>query len=80
MMSEYIQAAYNKYEHDYLERTDDQLQEKLDTLTKSREYGVGARRKQIEREMSMIAFELAERYRERKNEQIEQCWSEHVVV
>lgn len=75
---EFTQGAYNPYDHDYIERTDDKLQEQLETLAKSREYAAsGERREQIQREMGMIAFELAVRYRERKFSEMDQCWAEY---
>ena len=77
-MSDFIQGGYNKYEHDFTERTDEQLQEKLADLNNTRSYASsGARREQIDKTMTHIAFELSERLRESKNESIEQAWQEY---
>ena len=76
-MSEFVQASYNKYEHDYVERTDESLQERLSVLAVTREYGVGQRREQIEREMGLIAFEMSERLREQREQEISEAWSQY---
>ena len=78
-MNDFEQAAYNKYEHDFTERTDEQLQTRLNELHENnRQIGyTGERLKQVTNEMSHIAFELSERIREQKKEEIEEAWSEH---
>lgn len=79
MDSSFIQAGYNKYEHDFVERTDRQLQERLDLLHDNiRHIGyTGLRLTQVTNEVNNIAFELSERYRTAKNEQIEEAWTEY---
>lgn len=75
--SDFEQGGYNKYEHNFSERSNEQLQERLAMLAEHQQWHVGERRTQVEHEMSKIAFELAERLRVAKNEQIEQAWGQH---
>lgn len=79
-MKDFIRGSYNKFEHDFTERPEEQLQTRLVALSQSREYTLGSRRAQIEREMTNIAFELAERERDRRELDIETAWHEYEEV
>ena len=77
-MTEFIQGGYNKHDHNHAEWTDDQLQDKLNHLHEIRSVAsYGERRGQIDREMGMIAFEMSERLREARKEDIEAAWKYH---
>lgn len=76
MRGDFIEGAYNKYEHDYLERSDEKLQEQAALYSEIRRYSdFGPRREQLDRILGFIAFELSERFRERKNQQIDEAWA-----
>lgn len=78
MRSDFVEGAYNKYEHDYLERPDELLQEQISTLAEIRKYSdTGPRREQIDRIMGHIAFELAERLRESREQEIDAAWADY---
>lgn len=78
---EYIQASYNVHEHNHTEQTAERMNLRLEQLAGlNQAWQSDTRRAQIQREMSIIAFELSERFREAKNEQIEQAWGEHAVA
>lgn len=80
-MMEYIQASYNVHEHNHTEKDEGQLNARLEQLAGlNQDWQSAGRRAQVQREMSIIAFECAERQREAKNQQIEEAWSEHAVV
>lgn len=67
-------------ENNYIEWSDDKLQDRLNELhenNRSIQY-TGERKNQVEREMTNIAFEMSERIRERRNEEIEEAWNERV--
>jgi len=78
-MTEFIQGAYNKHEHNHIEWTDEQLQNRLDQLYENNRLVsyVGERKAQVTREMGIIAFEMAERLRERKDQSIDEAWREY---
>jgi len=78
-MSEFVQAAYNVHEHDYLQRTDEALQERLAQLhINIRNIGyTGLRLAQVRSEVNHISFELSERFRESKQQDVEMAWSEN---
>lgn len=71
--------AYNSREHDFIERTDEQLQERLSELhvNYSNIGYVGLRLTQILNEINQISFEMAERMRFQKEQDIEEAWSLH---
>lgn len=74
-MSELGSVPYNEHEHDFVNRSTEDLQEEISRLAISREFAAGGpRREQIERTMTNIAFELAERIRESKDIEIEEAW------
>lgn len=80
-MTEFIQGAYNKYEHDFIERPTEALQERLAELhINTRNIGyTGLRAAQVASEISHISFELSERFRESKAEEIQEAWALHGV-
>ena len=80
-METFEQANYNVNEHNFTERSDDQLQDRLNELHENnRIIGYrGERQGQVVGEMTLIAFEMAERLRTALNQQIEEAWSEHYV-
>lgn len=66
-----------KAEHDHVERTDEQLQSRLSELhINNKNIGyTGERLIQVQREMGLIAFELSERQREKKMQEIAEAWA-----
>ena len=74
-----MMEIYNVHEHNHIEWSDDRLQNRLNELHENnRQIGyTGERKRQVEREMTLIAMEMAERLRESRNEQIEEAWREH---
>lgn len=64
--------------NDHISWPDEQLSRRLSELAEINKPWQGSeeRRGQIHREMSIIAFECSERFRETKNEQIEEAWHE----
>lgn len=62
--------------HDHFTWHDDQLSRRLSELAEINKpwQRSDERREQIAREMSIIAFECAERHRERLNQEIEEAW------
>ena len=77
MRSDFEQGAYNVHEHNHVEWTDEQLQNRLSMLYENnRAVGyTGDRLAQVTREMGLIAFEMAERYREQRNQEIDEAWA-----
>lgn len=64
-------------EHDFTERSSEQLQSRLAELhINNKNIGyTGERLKQVQREIGHISFELSERQREIKMQQIAEAWS-----
>lgn len=77
MNPEFIQGGYNKYEHDYAERSPEQLQEKLAMYAEHTKFLTGERLRQVQSEMTRLAFEQSEVLRLSKNQQIEEAWGQH---
>lgn len=73
---EFVQAAYNKEEHNHSEWSDERLQQRAELLQNSiRSIGHAAvRLAEINHELDIIAFEQSERVRHARNEQIEEAW------
>lgn len=69
---------YNPHDHDFVERSDEQLQARLAELhiNNNRIHYTGDRLKHVQREIGNISFELSERFRENKNQEIEEAWSQ----
>lgn len=82
MRSDFEQGAYNIHNHNHTEWSDEQLQNRLEELYENnRIVGyTGERLAQITKEMGLLAFEMAERLRERRNESIEEAWREYGKV
>lgn len=77
-MSEFIKGAYNKWEHNQTEQTPEQMNMRLEQLAEiNQEWQCNERRAQIQQEMSIIAFELSERFRESKGIEVEEAWSQY---
>lgn len=75
---EYVGGSYNVHEHDLVERTDSQLQGELMELhnnLKKVSYS-GERLKQVQSRIGCLSFELSERFRENKQEDIALAWME----
>lgn len=72
--------TYNVHEHNFVEWSDDRLQARINELHENnRLIGyTGERKDQVEREMTHIAFEMAERLREAREQQIEEAWNDRV--
>lgn len=64
--------------HDHISWTDERLSDRLTELAEINKpwQASDERRGQIAHEMSVIAFECAERHRERLNQEIEEAWNE----
>jgi hypothetical protein len=79
MRADFEQATYNIHEHDYIDWTDEQLQNRLSLLIENshRIKYTGERLHQVNAQIGNMAFELSERFRSTKNEEIEMAWSEH---
>lgn len=75
-MSEYIQGPYNVEEHNHLEWSQERLEARVADI--QHRIGIiaysGERLAQNERELDIIAFELACRYRDRKLGEIAMAW------
>lgn len=79
MRSDFVEGAYNPDAHAFSEWPDERLQNRLNELHENnRSIGyTGERLTQVQREMTNIAFEMAERLRDAKNQQIEEAWSDY---
>jgi hypothetical protein len=65
--------------NNYVEQQFERLQRRLDELVSiNQPWQCEERREVVEREMTHIAFEMSERYREEKAIQIEEAWNERV--
>lgn len=75
----YVEGAYNKYEHNFIEWSDEALSERMAYLSEHMRVigATGVRAAQLNREMSHISFEQQERYRERRDVEIEEMWGQH---
>lgn len=80
-MTEFIKGCYSSHEHDYVERPTDALQERIAELhINTRNIGyTGLRAAQVRSEINHISFELSERFRESKVQDIEEAWATHGV-
>lgn len=69
MNAEWVQGAYNSHEHDFTERTEEQLLTRLNHLHEmNKKVGyTGERLQQITKEMTLIAMELASRVEEQSD-------------
>lgn len=79
MRDDFERGGYNIGEHDHITWTDEQLQNRLNELhenTRIIRYS-GERLAQVNREIGLIAMEMSERFRERKNQDIEEAWRRH---
>ena len=66
-------------EHNHTQWVDGRLNERLSQLSEiNKPWQCPERRAQIEHEMSVIAFEATERFRESKGVQVEEAWALHV--
>lgn len=72
---------YNPNDHNFIEWSDERLSDRMSELHENnRIVGyTGERKAQVEREMTHIAFEMAERLREAREQDIEEAWREHGV-
>ena len=68
---------YNEHEHNHTEWTDERINRKLSELAEiNQPWQCKERREQIQRQMSLLAFEASERLRHARNQQIEEAWNE----
>lgn len=74
-----METIYNPHEHNHIEWSDDRLQQRITTLSENIRIVryTGERRAQVEREMGIIAFEMSERLREAREQDIEEAWRQH---
>lgn len=75
-------SEYYPHEHNFVERPTDALQARLAELhVNNKNIGYsGERLAQVQREIGHISFELSERFRESKAEDIEIAWREAELV
>ena len=78
MTMEFVAGGYNVHEHNYVERSDEQLQGELQELhtNLNRVKYSPERMKQIQARIGALSFELSERFRESKNQDITMAWLE----
>lgn len=72
-------SEYYPHEHNFIERPTEQLQARLAELhiNNTNVCYTGERLVQVQREIGHISFELSERFREQKAEDVEAAWAEH---
>lgn len=64
--------------HDQILWSDEMIQDRITELAQHRLIPhCEERRQQISRELSILAFESSERFRELKNQEIEEAWGRH---
>lgn len=75
---EFTKPAYNVWEHNHIEQTPEYMNNRLELLAEiNQEWQSSERRQQIQQEMALISFEMAERLREHYGQEIEEAWSEY---
>ncbi len=71
-----MSEVYNVNEHNHVEWDENRLQERLATLhvnNRNIKY-TGERLIQVQREIGLISFELSERFRETRQQEIHEAW------